>query len=247
MSPKKPTSSEEDAGERAASRSSQPFVYRPAPGWSAANSEDAVSLGSVAGFASAAVTGGNPVSAERPDAGTSLTENERHATETRAREAGFREGLERARAENEAGAEREKEAIAEALREFVRERNGYFHQVEGEVVALALAIVRKILRREAQVDPLLLSGLVRVALEKIAVSKNVRLLVHPSQIPVWQDFLKQASNLPIVPELMGDATLEQDQCHIDAEHGSTDLNLDTQLKEIEQGLFDLLARRPAPR
>jgi flagellar assembly protein FliH len=116
--------------------------------------------------------------------------------------------------------------------------------VEAEVVALALAIVRKILRRESQVDPLLLSGLVRVALEKLALTQNVRLRVHPSQIAIWQEYFAQHDDMPVKPELSGDAALEHDQCALETELGTTDLSLETQLKEIEQGLFDLLAQRP---
>jgi len=37
--------------------------------------------------------------------------------------------------------------------------------VEHEVVKLALAVAARILRREAQMDPLLLTGAVRVALD----------------------------------------------------------------------------------
>ena len=51
--------------------------------------------------------------------------------------------------------------------QFTRDRASYFQKVEGEVVQLALGIARKILHREAQLDPLLLAGIVRVALEKI--------------------------------------------------------------------------------
>ena len=49
-----------------------------------------------------------------------------------------------------------------------------------------------------------------------------------------------------VPELSGDATLEPNRCQLETELGVTDLSLETQLKEIEQGLFDLLAQRPTP-
>jgi len=53
--------------------------------------------------------------------------------------------------------------------------------------------------------------------------------------------------LAVYPELSGDAALEQNQCQLETELGVTDISLDTQLKEIEQGLFDLLAQRPASR
>ncbi|HTV59213.1 MAG TPA: FliH/SctL family protein [Verrucomicrobiae bacterium] len=246
MKPKKPTSFESRGAGASSLRPAQPFVYRPAPGWpvhpSAEPASPAAELSSAQTAAAFATSIVEEIQADlsSPDGGL-------HDAEKKAWDAGFQEGLEKARAENEASLLLQKDAVAGALREFARERNEYFHQVEGEVVALALAIVRKILRRESQLDPLLLSGLVRVALEKMAVTRNVRLRVHPSQISVWQDFLNHAADLPLIPELMGDSTLEPNQCCLETDHGSTDLNLETQLKEIEQGLFDLLAQRPSPR
>jgi len=161
-------------------------------------------------------------------------------------EQGFREGMANARAESEAIITQQRDGISKALKEFVHQRDAYFHHVEGEVVALALAIVRKILRREAQLDPLLLSGLVRVALEKTAMSQRARLRVSPSQIPIWQKYFSEVADLILLPELSGDAALEQYQCQLETDLGVTEINLETQLKEIEQGLFDLLAQRPNP-
>ena len=47
------------------------------------------------------------------------------------------------------------------------ERQNYYRRIEGEVVELALAIARKILHREVQIDPHALAGIVRVTLEKL--------------------------------------------------------------------------------
>ena len=65
----------------------------------------------------------------------------------------------------------------------------YFQRVEAEAVALAVAIARKILHREAQVDPLLLAGVVRVGLDNVAAGTRVRLRVHPQQVQAWKEFL----------------------------------------------------------
>jgi flagellar assembly protein FliH len=43
---------------------------------------------------------------------------------------------------------------------------------------------------------------------------------------------------------MGDPSLGLGHCTLETELGSTDLTLESQLKEIEQGFFDLLAQRP---
>ncbi|MBZ5503617.1 MAG: hypothetical protein LAN59_15520 [Acidobacteriia bacterium] len=239
MTSKKSSSSEWLLPEEPAAASVEPFEYRPAPGWVP---RGATGAGDQFGRAPKDATLEPAASPDR-----AAMEEGAQVREKQAREEGFREGLARGRAEAETATGQQREAIAEAVRAFGREREIYFHHVEAEVVTLALAVARKILRREAQVDPLLLTGLVRVALEKIAVSKNVRLRVHPSQISAWQDHFSQNAGLTLIPELSGDAGLEQNQCKLETELGCTELNVETQLKEIEQGLFDLLAQRPTPR
>jgi flagellar biosynthesis/type III secretory pathway protein FliH len=240
MISKKPTSSESvpaaPAGEKPVVA---PFVYKPAPGWNDAKQAAAASAIVAAGAAVASVTA---VAQE-----TSLIDEDARLREKQAWESGFREGLAKGRSENEAAVLQLRESVSAALSDFSRERQSYFLHVEGEIVSLALAIVRKILHRESEVDPLLLTGLVRVALEKMSSSQNVRLLVHPSHLRAWQDYFFGRSDLPLVPECVTDSTLALNQCRIETDHGVTDLHIEAQLKEIEQGLFDLLAQRPEPK
>src|SRR5882672_12144263 len=68
-----------------------------------------------------------------------------------------REGESRARQAFEEELERVRGNIRTALIKFEKERVTYFQKVETEVVQLALSIARKVLYREAQVDPLLLA------------------------------------------------------------------------------------------
>jgi len=116
--------------------------------------------------------------------------------------------------------------------------------VEGEVVQLSLAIARKILNREAFLDPMLLTGLVHVALEKMGQESKMRLRAHPSQIASWRDHFQKSFSGKTAPELIGDDSLDRTQCVLETELGSTEISLDGHLKEIEQGFFDLLAQRP---
>jgi flagellar assembly protein FliH len=228
---------ERSAERRQSDRRLVPFIYRPAPGWSA----------------TAVATNQNETTADEspfPEAvstpihGASQAEDEARAREMRARELGFREGALQSRAEAEALVRTQREAIVEAVRSFATARQDYFARIEGEVVALALAIARKVLHRESQVDPLLLTGLVRVALEKMKGGDDIRLRVHPSQISAWRDYFKEhAVDLP-TPDFLGDNSLGEGQCQLETAGGATTVNLEGQLKEIEQGLFDLLAQRP---
>jgi len=195
--------------------------------------------------------GGNLSTLERlwiPDARSPdfqpLNEDQMRAREARARKEGREEGIAQGRADFEKNLAGERQTLVQAVRDFVLERESYFHRVEAEVVGLALAIARKILHREAQVDPMLLAGVVRVGLDNIAAGTHIRLRVHPDQIQAWQEFFSLQPDLRSLPELMGDTTLGLGHCVLETELGSTDLTLETQLKEIEQGFFDLLAQRP---
>ena len=133
-----------------------------------------------------------------------VSEEQIRAREARARKEGRDEGLAQGLAEFEKKLAGEKQALVQAVREFARERETYFQRVEAEVVGLALAIARKILHREAQVDPLLLAGVVRVGLDNVAAGTRVRLRVHPDQVQAWQEFFSQQPDLQSLPELMGD-------------------------------------------
>lgn len=139
---------------------------------------------------------------------------------------------------------REKSNIASALAQFARDRTTYFEKVEPEVVQLALSIARKILHREAQVDPMLLAGIVRVALDQIDGATCVQLHVHPPKAPEWRQFLATQLDPANLPEIVEDPSQPVDQCTVETSMGSTVIGLEVQLKEIEQGFADLLAARP---
>jgi flagellar assembly protein FliH len=160
-----------------------------------------------------------------------------------AREAGRQEGEASARTDFERQLVSIRESMKVTLADFGRERKAYFQQVEAEVVALALSIARKVLHREAQVDPLLLAGLVRVALEQMAGGQVV-VRVCPQQLAEYRGFFSRHMAAEAVPQVEEDAELEPDHCRLQTSMGTTELGVESQLKEIERGLLDLLAQRP---
>lgn len=164
--------------------------------------------------------------------------------EQQARARGVEEGRTAARAEFEKNAAALRQQIGTALRDFAAERDTYFHRVEEQVVRLSLAIVRKILHRESQVDPLLLTGVLRVAMEKVASTTTTRLRANPADIKVWREYFAQDHEKYPAPELIGDPELEPSRCILETDLGTTEIGLETQLKEIEKGFLDLLAQRP---
>ena len=138
-------------------------------------------------------------------------------------------------------------SMERALGDFASARDGYLAQVEQEVVRLALSIATRILHREAQMDALLLSGAVRVALGQLSDTTEVRLRIPASQHQLWSEMIHLMPNLPLRPQLIADDALQAGECTLETHLGSVDLGVKAQLAEIERGFFDLLEHREPAR
>lgn len=160
-----------------------------------------------------------------------------------ARREALEKGKESARAEQAGWRKQCSEDLGAAIEEFRVRRDQYLARVEHEVVRLALAIARRILHREAQMDPLLLSGAVRVALGQLADSTEVRLRVPVDQREMWAEMLRLMPGLPLRPEVVADPELNPCEVTLETGLGSVDLGVSAQLAEIERGFFDLLEVR----
>jgi len=192
-------------------------------------------------YAEAGLPSGAPGSAS--DRGQSFEERSRRQ-QAELFEQGRQSAQQQLRSELDAALAKQRAQIGVALREFASERQNYYRRIEGEVVELALAIARKILHREAQIDPHTLAGIVRVTLEKLDTGTKVDLHVHPKEAAEWRHYFAcQMENVP-APEVFEDSAIAPGECRIDTSLGSTEVGLESQLKEIETGLLDLLSERP---
>lgn len=159
-------------------------------------------------------------------------------------EKGLADGKAAARAEFEKTAADLRAQIVEALHDFSKGRADYFGRVEPEVVRLSLSIARKILHRESQLDPLVLTGVVHVALQKLNSETSVTIRARHDEVRLWKDYFKQSEDIFPAVTVMADPSLAQGHVLLETEFGATEISLDTQLLEIEQGFFDLLEQRP---
>jgi len=146
-------------------------------------------------------------------------------TVQKAYEKGFAEGKANARAEFEQATAELRSQISGALRAFSKDRTDYFERVEVDIVRLSLSmsIARKILHRESQIDPLVLTGVVHVALKKLNSNTSVRLLTHPEEVHFWSEYFRQAKDISSIVEVVSDPTLAQRQCTLETDFGSTQI------------------------
>jgi flagellar assembly protein FliH len=129
----------------------------------------------------------------------------------------------------------ERGRVERVCEEFAQDRSKYFGDVEAEVVRLALAIAARVLHREAKMDPLLLTGVVRVALEKVAEDSATVLRVPVDEVEMWRG---------VASSVVGDERMKAGECVLETSVGRVELGVSAQLQEIEKGFFDLLQQRP---
>ena len=210
---------------------------------------------------------------EPAEAGPISQDQSAHEQERAAAEAGLRSEFDKRLAEEmhksfEAGRERSKQEgrqaereaqaaalaaaaqqrtrqAAELMERFQQGRDRFLEAVEHEVVELALAVAARILRREAQMDPLLLTGAVRVALGQLSGSTKVKLCVPPAELDLWTEAIALVPNLALKPTVLAGDGMRLGDCILETELGSVDLGIRSQLGEIERGFFDRAGGRRA--
>jgi flagellar assembly protein FliH len=190
------------------------------------------------GKAGIAAYNGEPPRQELED---KLTEEVRRSFEA-GRERGLQEGrlVERdaLAATRQAEESHLKAQVAELVQRLAEDGERYLHSIEHEVVRLALAVAARILRREAQMDPLLLTGAVRVALGQLSSNTEVRLRVPASEIDLWREAIAHLPNLNVKPLVEAGEDMRMGDCLIETSVGTVDLGIRCQLAEIERGFFD---------
>lgn len=136
----------------------------------------------------------------------------------------------------------ERQAIGRMAQKFEAEKKRYFADVEAEVVRLSLAIAERVLHREAAMDPMLLAGAARVALEQVADTSEAVLRVSAGELQAWSEALLANSK---TLSIEADNDLPAGECELQTRSGTVQLGLRAQLQEIERGFFELMGCKPA--
>lgn len=171
-------------------------------------------------------------------------ESELESRPRQAYQQGYREGQMAGAQQAAKSIEPVAEKMAESIRDLATLRGRYLHDVEEDALKLAIAIARKVLHRELTVDSEALLGVVKAAFERVDARDVHRVRLNPADVPLVQRFLASAGVPPRV-EIAPDPSLERGGIVIETTRGLLDASISSQLKEIEQGLTDLVRRNPS--
>ncbi len=109
-------------------------------------------------------------------------------------------------------------------------------EAERELVALALAIARRILRREVTIESSIVLAVVKACLEDLRNAEIYRLRLHPQDVQPVASLFQQQHRGQI--ELIPDTGVTRGGAVFETSQGQLDARLETQLAEIERGLAD---------
>jgi flagellar assembly protein FliH len=155
-----------------------------------------------------------------------------------ARLAGFQQGEQQGFERGSQAARPYIDKLTASVAEIGRARSVIRRDAERDLIALSLAIAKRILRRELAVDPDAVQGIVRAALDRLQSREITRVRVAPGQEEAVRRNLA-AAQAPSV-EVRPDPSLQPGDVVVETSRGNLDASIDTQLSEIERGFADRL-------
>lgn len=157
-------------------------------------------------------------------------------------ERGYREAVEQWQKQAEQELAQERQKLKGAFEELLCSQRRLLQEAEKDIVELAIAIAKKILHREIQIDPTVLRGIVRAVVEKVSQQRAFTIRAHPSVAAAFREFIEQGQWHARV-ELLEDASVPQGTIEVNSELGRWDASIESQLEEIRLGLADRIYAR----
>lgn len=152
--------------------------------------------------------------------------------------AGHKEGMEQAM---KAGAKQiaaEVQRLHQIIQAFTEPLAEVDERVEEELVALAVAIARQLVRRELKTDPKQIVGVVREAMSALpAQARNVRIHLHPEDAAIVREHLLIGDRDEEAWRLVEEPLLTRGGCRIHTEHSQVDATVEKRLNAVVSTLL----------
>ncbi len=132
--------------------------------------------------------------------------------------------------------------MAQSIDDMATIKQRYLAESEEQLVRLAVAIARRILYREIQVDGEALMGLIHAATQQSQMRELNRILLNPIDLEALRPHLDRL-RLPPRVEVVADSGLERGALMLESTSGILDASIQAQLDEVERGFVDLLGKR----
>lgn len=153
---------------------------------------------------------------------------------------GIRAGREQALAEHGAALKASVETLGAAMARIEASRQALEIDALQDVIELAIAIARRVTKRQGELDPRVMIENLREAMGLVVHSSDVRVVIHPAQLQALQEALPLlAVDLPQFSHvtIIEDDSLSPGGCRIITRGGRIDADLDAQLDRVVSDLL----------
>ena len=120
--------------------------------------------------------------------------------------------------------------LSSAIQEISNLRTGFLKRSEGDLVRLALGMAKRVLQREASIDPGLLLEIAKGAVGKVAAARLVTIEMHPDDLAAATAGVPPAIDGPI--DLVANPRLTPGTCIVQSAAGAVDVSIDAQVQEL---------------
>jgi len=155
-------------------------------------------------------------------------------------EQGKKAGHQQALNEHRAHFQQALQSLTNAMLEVERHRAELEASALAEVVRLAIAIARRVTKRQGILDPQVLTANLHEAMKLVVARTDLRIAIHPSQrktldaaLPQLELQWPQLNHVRVVE----DAAIAPGGCRVFSENGSIDADLQTQLDRVAAELL----------
>lgn len=155
-------------------------------------------------------------------------------------DAGVEAGRAQGRAEVQGPAEVEIKRALEMVAHVEQLRVEAARQAESDIVELALAMARKIIHREVELDPNIVVAQIREIISAIAEKGLIRVLVNPQEVDHLQSFrstLVGSDGKPVRLSIEADERIQAGGCLIESSQYFINATIDKQLEVIWQEML----------
>jgi len=164
----------------------------------------------------------------------------------KAREAGFAAGLKQGQAEVQDKGEQEKAHLSQLIEALHRPLLDFDNEVNAELLRFALALTRRMLKREVESDHQYYYDLLQRVCEDYALSsQSATVSMHPEDV-LLLNAEPNTEHRSLLPRVIADETLSRGSCLVDAGQFFVNAGIDTLLDKIVAELQVDFAVAPEP-
>lgn len=158
---------------------------------------------------------------------------------------GQQEAETRMRTEYEQALREERRKVGMLISSFEAQQKAYQQFLEQSTMKFGVAVAEIIIKREVSIDKELVLQQVREALKRVVGVERIKLRVNPQDESIVKEnraaVTEDSDSIrDIVIDL--DETIEPGGCILESDSGNVDARLSTQLKKIEESLFETTSR-----